>query len=407
MRIATNTIYQNSLDTIGHQQSSLNDLQGQIATGKRVSSAADDPTAAAETVRLTQSNAKIGQYSSNLDAAKSTLQLQDSTLSNVTTLIQQAQTLVNNAGDVTLDKTARGVLAVQLESVRDQLVGAGNTTDGQGNYLFGGYQTNSAPFAMDDKGGALYSGSLGQRTVQINDTRQMQIGDVGSRIFQGVSPGAGRIVEAPASNKGTAIASPVSTVDVNDPGYGDDFAIAFHTGKDGAMQYSIHDDTTNQDIAKDQAFTSGAAITFGGQRLSVSGEPASGDKVTARSPESAGMDVIATLSAVAQSIRTATSGTDGNARLSNALSTASSKLANSLTNVLTVQAGVGAREQEANTLSTQNTDTGVQYQTQLQNLTGSDFVSAYSQFTQTQNSLQAAEKTFMQMQNLSLFDLIK
>jgi flagellar hook-associated protein 3 FlgL len=402
MRIATNTIYQNSLDTIGHQQSSLNDLQGQIATGKRVSSAADDPTAAVETVRLTQSNAKIGQYSSNLDTAKSTLQLQDNTLGNVTTLIQQAQTLVNNAGDPTYDKSARGALAVQIESVRDQLLGAG-----QGHYLFGGYQTNSAPFSMDDKGQALYSGSLGQRTVQINDTRQMEIGDVGSRIFQGVSPGAGRIVEAPATNAGTATAGTISTVDANNPGYGDDFAIAFHTGKDGAMQYSIHDATTNQEIAKDQAFTPGAAITFAGQRLSVSGQPANGDTIKASSPESAGMDIVATLSAVANSIRTATTGSEGNARLTNALNTASSKLSNSLNNVLTVQASVGAREQEANTLSTQNTDTGVQYQTQLQNLTGSDFVSAYSQFTQTQNSLQAAEKTFMQMQNLSLFDLIK
>ena len=407
MRIATSTIYQNSLDTIGHQQSSLNDLQGQIATGKRVSSAADDPQAASETVRLTQANAKIGQYSSNLDTAKSTLQLQDSSLSSVTTLIQQAQTLINNAGDVTLDKTARGVLAVQLTSVRDLLLGAGNTTDGQGNYLYGGYQTNSAPFSMDEKGNGLYSGSLGQRTVQINDTRQMQIGDVGSRIFQGVSPDADRIVEAPASNKGTAIASPVSTVDSNNPGYGDDFAIAFHAGKDGAMRYTVHDATTNQDVAKDQAYTSGAAITFGGQRLSVSGEPANGDTVKASSPQSAGMDIIGTLTAAAESIRTAVSGTEGNAQLANALSTTSSKLANALNNVLTVQASVGAREQEANTLSTQNTDTGVQYQTQLSNLTGSDFVSAYSQFTQTQTSLQAAEKTFMQMQNLSLFDLIK
>jgi flagellar hook-associated protein 3 FlgL len=173
------------------------------------------------------------------------------------------------------------------------------------------------------------------------------------------------------------------------------------------MQYSIHDATTNQEIAKDQAFTPGAAITFAGQRLSVSGQPANGDTIKASSPESAGMDIVATLSAVANSIRTATTGSEGNARLTNALSTASSKLSNSLNNVLTVQASVGAREQEANTLSTQNTDTGVQYQTQLQNLTGSDFVSAYSQFTQTQNSLQAAEKTFMQMQNLSLFDLIK
>lgn len=407
MRIATNTLYSNSLDTMGHQQSSLVDLQNQIATGKRVSSAADDPQAAAETVRLTQANAKLTQYGNNLSTAKATLQLQDTTLGNVTTLVQQAQTLINNAGDTSLDKTARSALALQIESVRDQLLNAGNATDSQGNYLFGGYETATAPFSLDSDGKGVYTGSQGQRAVQVNDGREIDIGGVGSKIFQNVSTGASRIVTVGSANAGSVTFKPVSTQDASDPSYDDAFSISFQTAKDGKMHFTIHDATSNTDVVKDQPYTPDAAVKFGGQSVVLSGEPKDGDTIAVDNAQSSGMDLFQTLTNVAHAIRYAQNGSEGNAKLTNALTTAGLKLTNSLDNVLTVQAHVGAREQEANTLATQATDTGVNYQTQLSNLTSTDFVSVYSQFSEVQNSLQAAEKTFMQVQNLSLFDLIK
>ncbi|KKB64199.1 hypothetical protein WM40_06780 [Robbsia andropogonis] len=407
MRIATNTLYSNSLDTIDSQQKSLADLQKQIASGKRVATAADDPQAAASAVRMTETTAKLGQYASNLNIAKSQLQLEDNTLSNVTTLVQQAQTLLVNAGDTSLDKTSRAALATQLESVRDQLLGMANTTDSEGNYLFGGYNTGTAPFSTDANGRGIYMGSPGQRAVQVTDTRQITIGNVGSNIFQRVSVGASRVVTAPASNTGNALASPISSRDMNDPAYNDDFSISFAKSKDGGLRYTIHDETTKADIAKDQPFDTGSAIVFAGQSITINGTPEPGDTVRMQSPQSAGMDIFSTLTQAAKMIRNATSGSEGNARLANALSTANQQVVNALDNVLTVQAGVGAREQEVATLSTQNTDSGTQYQTQLNDLTGSDFVSTYSKFSELQNSLTAAEKTFMQVQNLSLFDLIK
>lgn len=407
MRIATNTLYSNSLDTIDNQQKSLTDLQRQISSGKRVATAADDPVAAASAVRMTESTAKLSQYAGNLETAKSQLQLEDNTLSNVTTLVQQAQTILINAGDTTLDKTSRGALATQLESVRDQLLGAANTTDSQGNFLFGGYNTGSAPFVTDAHGAGVYMGSQGQRAVQVTDTRQIAIGNIGSNIFQRVGVGASRVISAPAENTGNALVSPISSRNMNDPSYNDDFTIGFAKSKDGGLHYTIHDDTTNADIAKDQPFETGTALVFAGQSVTINGTPNPGDKVHLQSPQAAGMDLFGTLTQMAKTIRSATPGSEGNARLANALTTANEKMSNALDNVLTIQAGVGAREQEVSTLSTQNSDSNTQYQTQLNDLTGSDFVSTYSKFSELQNSLTAAEKTFMQVQNLSLFDLIK
>ncbi|MGI4985144.1 MAG: flagellar hook-associated protein FlgL [Janthinobacterium lividum] len=407
MRIATSTLYNTNVDTISGQHASLVDLQGQLSTGKRINTAADDPRGAAQTVRLSQSNNKLTQYTGNLSTAKTALQLEDSTLGNVTTLIQQAQSMTVSVGNATLDYNAGSALAAKIESIRDQMLDAANATDSQGSHVFGGFETASAPFSLDAQGQGVYTGSQGQRSVQVSDGRTMPIGDVGSKLFQGVSAGAARVVAAGPGNTGSAVHGATSTSDSHDPAFGDSFAIAFKVGSDGATSYSVRNTTSNTEVLKDQPYKEGTGIKFAGQSVTVSGAPADGDALTVGSAQSAGTDLFRTLTDVANAVRGGQPGSAGNAKITNAMTTAQIKLGNALDNVLTAQASVGAREQEADTLTGQHTDTGVRYQSQMSDITGSDFVSAYSKFSQVQDSLQAAEKTFMQVQNLSLFDQIK
>lgn len=407
MRIATSTLYNTNVDTIGGQQASLVDLQGQLSTGKRINTAADDPRGAAQTVRLSQSNNKLTQYTGNLSTAKTALQLEDSTLGNITTLIQQAQSLTVSVGNATLDHNAGSALAAKIESIRDQMLDAANATDGQGGHVFGGFETASAPFSLDEQGQGIYNGSQGQRSVQVSDGRTMSIGDVGSKLFQSVSAGAARVVAAGSGNTGSAVHGTTSTSDSHDPAFGDSFAIAFKASGDGGTSYSVHNTLSNTEVLKDQPYKEGIGIKFAGQSITLSGVPADGDTLTVGSAQSAGTDLFRALTDVANAVRSGQPGSSGNAKITNAMTTAQIKLGNALDNILTAQASVGAREQEADTLTGQHTDTGVRYQSQLSDITGSDFVSAYSKFSQVQDSLQAAEKTFMQVQNLSLFDQIK
>lgn len=88
------------------------------------------------------------------------------------------------------------------------------------------------------------------------------------------------------------------------------------------------------------------------------------------------------------------------------MTTGATKLGNTMTNILTVQASVGGREQEIKAMQTVMSTNSLQISSNLADLTSTNMVSTISQFTQLQNALTGAQKAFVQLQNLSLFQYI-
>ena len=66
-----------------------------------------------------------------------------------------------------------------------------NTKDANGDYLFAGFQTQTAPFSTNGSGTYTYSGDQGQRLLQVGPTRQVPVGDSGLEIFMKIADAAG------------------------------------------------------------------------------------------------------------------------------------------------------------------------------------------------------------------------
>jgi len=77
-----------------------------------------------------------------------------------------------------------------------------------------------------------------------------------------------------------------------------------------------------------------------------------------------------------------------------------------MANVSRVQSSVGARMQELDALSSNTAAVDIQYQQMLSELQDLDYVKAISDFTRQQVSLEAAQKSFVQISGLSLFNYI-
>jgi flagellar hook-associated protein 3 FlgL len=77
MRVTTNLIYDQNLRAINNSQSSLSDIQTQLATGKKLLRPSDDPVGASQVVRLTEELDKITQYKRNVDLETNNLELQE------------------------------------------------------------------------------------------------------------------------------------------------------------------------------------------------------------------------------------------------------------------------------------------------------------------------------------------
>lgn len=184
MRISTQTLFDNGAARIADAQAALYKTQQQVAADRRMLTPADDPVAAARALEVTQSQSLNTQYGTNRGYAKDSLAAVDGTLSSVTDLLQSVKTAAISAGNPTIGDSERASIAASLQSSLNLLMGLANTRDGQGNYLFSGFQTSTPPFVQTATG-VQYQGDQGQRLIQVDATRQMAVSSPGQNVFQG------------------------------------------------------------------------------------------------------------------------------------------------------------------------------------------------------------------------------
>ncbi|MFJ4293239.1 flagellar hook-associated protein FlgL [Cupriavidus sp. NPDC089707] len=405
MRVASSTLYQQGLASMNLQQGSLLHIQQQLGTGRRVLTPSDDPVAATRALGVSQAQAVNGQYATSRSQANIALAAEENALQSVTTVTQNIQTLLVQSGNGTMSDADRGSLATALEGLYNQLVGLANSDDGNGQYLFGGNRSGTAPFTQAS-GAGNYVGDTGQQLLQVDVARQMPAGDNGRDVFMSVTGGAGYVIKGNSANTGSATFGTVSITDPSDPLYGKSLQVTFQANASGQMEYSITDMDAPAPapvLSGPTAYNSPARIELGGVTFNVTGEPKDGDTLTMEPAKEAGTDMFANLQNVIDALRQPTSAASDQAYLSNVLSTATRQFSNSLDNVLTVRASVGSRMQELDALDDVGTNRDLTYSQTLSGLQDLDYAAAITEYYQRQTALQGAQQSFMQIQGMNLF----
>jgi flagellar hook-associated protein 3 FlgL len=140
---------------------------------------------------LSQAQSQNTQYLANISSANSALSLSESNLGQIVSVIQDIQQLAVQSGDAALSSSEKSILATDVQSKYQQLLGLANATDGNGQYLFSGYAGSTKPFNETSFGNVNYNGDDGQRLVQISSSRQIPVSDSGSSIFVNIKNGNG------------------------------------------------------------------------------------------------------------------------------------------------------------------------------------------------------------------------
>ncbi len=405
MRISTNFIYSSSGAQIGTLQSQLARTQQQLSTNRRMLSAADDPIASARALEVTQAQSINAQFATNRQNARSALSQEEVALTGVQKVIQDVQVIAVAAANGTNSASDRATYANELQGRLDDLLSLANSSDGNGGYVFSGYQSGTVPFVRNGLGKIDYLGDQGQTKLQIASARTVAISDPGSAVFTNLATGNGNFVTAPAPlNGGTGVISAGTVADdrnLTGHTYSIDFTVV--AGTPDVTTYVVTDKTTNT-AAPAASYKSGEAITVGGMKFDIQGAPATGDKFSVAPSER--QSLFETMSQMIATLR-APIGTDSERQASTAgLSAANGNLTIALDNVLTVRSSVGSRMKEFDTLDAAGEDADIQYAATLSNLQDLDIIKAISTFTQQQASLEAAQKTFKSVSSLSLFNYI-
>lgn len=169
MRITNNMKINMSLTNIGSHNERLNDLQQQIASGKRILRPSDDPLGAANSIKLTMKQSSVGHYNNNLVYAKTNLTDTDAAFSDVSSMLERFKELSVRAANSTLTQGDRDLIANEMQSLIEQVISDANQKNASG-YTFAGSKNALEPFAFSLGAGRSYSlGTSANSVSNINN----------------------------------------------------------------------------------------------------------------------------------------------------------------------------------------------------------------------------------------------
>ena len=398
MRISSGSVFDTNVSMLNQQQSSLLHTNQQLASGRRVLTPADDPASSANALQVTQAEGTNNQYEVNRNAVKSSTGMAEAVLQSVSTLIEDVKTLAIQAGNGAMSESDRKTIADEVQGRFDELVGLANSTDGTGNYLFSGFQGRTIPFVKTALG-VQYMGADGHRMVQVSSSRKMASSDSGADIFIRIKSGNGIFVtEATPTNTGTASIGQGLVTNANEV-TGKTYKLTF-TGPD---TYDVTDGQGNA-VSTGNTYNTGDAISLPGMQFSIVGTPDAGDSFTISPSSNEGL--FKTMSDLMAALRNQSPAGDAAtaAIMASNLSKALSGLDRGLDQVLTVRASLGSRLNELDSLQATGEDLNLQYKQTLSTLQDLDFNQAISDLNRQTTSLTAAQKSFKQVADLSMFN---
>ncbi len=403
MRISTSQLSQTAVNAMLDQQAKLSKTQLQLAIGKKVITAADDPVAAARILDLTQIIKQTEQFQKNADAANSRLQQEEGTLSGITNILQGVRQLTVQASNTIQSNEDRASIVTELRQKLDELLALANTKDSNNDFLFSGFQGSAQPFAFDAVSNTFtYAGDDGQRQVQVGATRQIADGDSGTDVFRAIRNGNGTFSINAGANTGAAVIEPGTRVGNFIP---DTYTLTFAEPTPGNFTYTVTDSAAAV-IAGPTAYQDGATIDLStvGVQTSISGTPANGDTFVIT--PSANQDIFQTVKNIIDVMEISVTNPAGTANLRNELNRGLVAMDQGMENIINIRARVGARLNNIDSQRDSNESFILQTQTSLSLIQDLDYAEATTRLNLQMVGLQAAQQSYIRIQGLSLFNFL-
>ena len=406
MRISTAMLNANALAGIEQDTSALSKTQNELATGKSINSPADNPVGAVQLLQLNNANAQYQQYIANGQSVGTNLNLEQTALSSATTTLQSIRDLVVQANNTTNSTANLQQIATQVSALENQLLGTANSQNAQGEYLFSGYSAGTQPFVRGASGAVNYVGDSGAGSVPLNASTSVQTGDPGSTVFMNVPTGNGTFATSVSgANTGTGVIDAGSvtsiaawrTATAAAPG---PYTISFTDATD----YTVTDGAGAAVSSGTYNSANGGEIAFNGIQVGISGTPAAGDSFTVSQAGRQG--VFASLDSLVVSLNTANNSAAARAQLASSLNGSLQQVDQALNQLSTATTNVGSRISLISSVNSALITQSTTLKTQISNLGDLDYAAASPQYSQQYVALQAAEQSYADIGQLSLFKYI-
>ncbi|WP_372963963.1 flagellar hook-associated protein FlgL [Marinobacter sp.] len=408
IRISSQQIFSGGINRMQDLNSNLVDTQQQISTGKKVNKPSDDPVAAARILKLDQELTRTETYQRNVSLADNRLKQEESALASSIDILQRVRELAVKAGNGSLSSNDRTSISSELKERLAQLANVANTRDASGEYIFSGFQGSTPAFAKNASGSWVYQGDEGQRVLEIDDGVTVAISDHGKGIFENV-PAAISIV---GTNSADGYISDLSLANESAlraefaPSVPNDLRITINEVATGVYEIDgIYDDSItppNNLIAAPISFNEGEEIEFAGIKFTLN-DVADNDEFTFGISDK--QSIFGTIETLIDGLDFLAKGSPkSNAEYDALIAESLTNLDNAQESILLKQTELGGRLNAVESTGEFLEDSALytkEIRSQLQDV---DYAEAVSNLSFQSFVLQAAQQSFAQISQLSLFD---
>lgn len=255
-----NNIYNNTCFALNLHYEAMARLQEQTYTGSRINRASDDPSAAYRLLGLNSQQKLLENYMDNISGAISVLETSSINIENMASKLADTKASLTQIFSGTYTENNRQISAKQINETLEHMVSLANTIHA-GQYIFGGGNTSTAPYAVQRTDGEItsvtYQGSLQQRNIEVAPGVQSNAYNIGEDTFSSDNRGTPVFV----GSTGAAVGSGTSSVK------GNVWLTVTFDGSD--YNLSIDDGTTVIDVGDAPDPTNVAVTNSSGQVLYV------------------------------------------------------------------------------------------------------------------------------------------
>ena len=276
-----------------------------------------------------------------------------------------------------------------------------NSKDETGGYIFAGFQTNTEPFALQPDKSVNYHGDSGIRELQIAKNVSVATNQPGDVAFTNIP---NEIGDFSANYINNLSGFSVNNATITDPSSYDPAT----NPPDYKFAFSLPNDLTVTDgngtvVVPTATYVAGQTIAFNGIEVQLSGNPLPGDEVDI-SPE----QNINIFNTIKRAIDWMESGSTPSNPLQHEVDYAEilSQLDQGLNHMTTRRSEAGIRLQLIESQENNHLDAELSLAAGQSNIEDLDFAKAVANFEQSKVALQAAQQSFVQVKDLSLFNYI-
>ena len=399
-RVATDSMYRNSVYYMQRRNLELEKVNEQYNTGKKYQSAADSPSNFASTMRLEHDIAMYEQYTTNSGYALDNLTLEETSLSTINEVLDRANVLLQSGVNGSYSGTELNSISQELKEIQKQIYDLINTKTATGESIFSGGLSDIDAYIRLDKGTYVCQADCSQRFVQASSSAKIAVSDSAKNFFEHVE--TARSISVEETGGLTFSYSDYQSFEsfYNRNYHTDDLSKNEYTLTNTGTEYVVQD--YNGDIVA-RAAAGAKNLNFNGLNLNL--ENVFGNERFTLAPAK-NTNVLNTIGKAIAAIDNYNNGAITRSDADNILSQTQVSIRNTQLSVNTTMTSIGARQNTLDNIINANCEISDVKKEAKATISEVDLYEVTTDLTKTQTYLQMAMTSFNYVTGTSLFDYI-